>query len=173
MTPALVLLVFGISELLGASGVFAAFAFGIVLGNLQLIKPNSMLGFFGFHEFSLTKWETRMFSSLVFLLKTYFFVYIGLSIGFDNLFALLAGFIATILLFGVRAVSVKLAINGSLPLFDQRVLARLRCCWKHNRSPPLHIFQCMTTNVTAPSTVAVACWWFVTMPRRLFVSCTT
>ncbi|MEX1027415.1 MAG: cation:proton antiporter [Candidatus Paceibacterota bacterium] len=66
MTPALVLLVFGVSELLGASGVFAAFSFGIVLGNLQLIKPHGLPESLGFHEFFLTKWETRMFSGLVF-----------------------------------------------------------------------------------------------------------
>ncbi|MDP3989343.1 MAG: cation:proton antiporter [bacterium] len=125
MTPALVLLVFGISELLGASGVFAAFAFGIVLGNLQLMDARGLPASLGFHEFTLTKWETRMFSGLVFLLKTYFFVYIGLSIGLDNMLALSAGFIATLLLFAVRSLSVKIALANSVPLFDRQVLARL------------------------------------------------
>ena len=125
MTPALVLVVFGISELMGASGVFAAFAFGITLGNLQLIKPKSLPTSFGFHEFSLTKWEKRMFSGIVFLLKTYFFVYIGIAIGFNNPIAIVAGFAATILLFLVRAVSVHLTIRDTIPLFDQQVLTRL------------------------------------------------
>lgn len=125
MTPALVLMVFGVSELLGASGVFAAFAFGITLGNLQLIGSRGLPASLGFNEFILTKWEKRMFSGLVFLLKTYFFIYIGLSIGFDNTLALFAGFIATLFLFIVRAVSVHLAVRDSVPAFDQKVLARL------------------------------------------------
>ncbi|MEX0690164.1 MAG: cation:proton antiporter, partial [Candidatus Paceibacterota bacterium] len=79
MTPALVLIVFGASELLGIPGVIAAFAFGITLGNLQFVKNEKLPEIINFQEFKLTNWEKNMFSGFVFLLKTYFFVYIGLS----------------------------------------------------------------------------------------------
>lgn len=125
MTPALVFVVFGVAELIGGSGIFAAFAFGITLGNLQFIDARKMPWILEFKEFRLTKMETRMFSGLVFLLKTYFFIFIGLSMGFANPFMLLVGFLATFLLYAARIGSVFLAVGKDIPQFDRAVLERL------------------------------------------------
>lgn len=125
MTPALVLLVFGITEMIGASGIFAVFAFGITLGNLQLIKSQRVLLIFKFDEFQLSKWEKRMFSGLVFLMKTYFFVFLGIAIGFDNIPAIAVGVAAAALLFVARYLIVQaMFFKSKLPEFDRSVLAR-------------------------------------------------
>lgn len=124
MTPALVMIVFSVTEVLGASGIFAALAFGITLGNLQHVNER-FPQLPGFQEFFLTKWEKRTFEGLVFLLKTYFFVFIGLSIGVDDITILLWALGATVLLFIARMVIVQLFGSRDTPLFDVRVLQRL------------------------------------------------
>lgn len=124
MTPALVMIVFSATELLGASGVFAALAFGIILGNLQYMHiwfPRLP----GFQEFHLTRWEKRTFSSIVFLLKTYFFVYIGLSINIDSISILAWALGATILLFIARMIIVRVFVNKDTSIFDVQILQRL------------------------------------------------
>ncbi len=125
MTPALLLVVFGITELLGANGVFAALAFGITLGNLQFVQLGHLPLLLGFQEFKLTKWEKRIFSGLVFLFKTYFFVFIGLSIRLDNLFIISVALTVTAILFGMRMIVVKLFIPKKTDSFDFEVLYRL------------------------------------------------
>lgn len=124
MTPALVMMVFGVAELLGASGLFAALAFGITLGNLQYLGRRfpSMASF---QEFFLTKWEKRMFGGFVFLLKTYFFVYLGLSIGIDDWMVLVWALVVTVLLFIARALIVRWFASPETVPFDRRVLQRL------------------------------------------------
>ena len=125
MTPALVLVVFGVTELLGANGVFAALAFGITLGNLQFVRLGRLPLLLGFQEFKLTKWENRMFSGFVFLLKTYFFVFIGLSIGFEDFLVLVVALAVTAILFVMRMIVVKLFASREISPFDIEVLYRL------------------------------------------------
>lgn len=124
MTPALVMIVYSASELLGASGIFSALVFGITLGNLQYVHLR-IPGLPAFREFFLTRWEKRMFAGLVFLLKTYFFVYIGLSIGVGEAGVLLWALVATVLLFLARMLIVRLFVSRNTSLFDARILQRL------------------------------------------------
>ena len=124
MTPALVMIVFSVTEVLGASGIFAALAFGITLGNLQYVNKR-FPQLLGFQEFFLTKWEKRTFEGIVFLLKTYFFVFIGLSIGIGDIAVLLWALGATTLLFIVRMLIVRLFVSRDTSLFDVQVLQRL------------------------------------------------
>lgn len=124
MTPALVMIVYSVTELLGASGIFAALAFGITLGNLQYIKKR-FPRLPGFQEFFLTKWEKRTFRGFVFLLKTYFFVYIGLSISLDDFQIILWALLATLFLFGARIIIVRLFVARDTNLFDLKILQRL------------------------------------------------
>lgn len=125
MTPALVLVLFGVSELLGASGIFAALAFGITLGNLQFFDFQKLPRFVQFETFSLTKWERRAFENFVFLFKTYFFIYIGLSIGLEDMWILAIAAGVTLLLFGMRYLAVNLAAGSSVSGIDRQVLYRL------------------------------------------------
>ncbi|MBD3300380.1 MAG: hypothetical protein GF347_03435 [Candidatus Moranbacteria bacterium] len=125
MTPALVLIVFSITEIFGASGVFAALAFGITLGNLQYVKKKSLFFISRFHEFSLTEWEKKMFSGFVFLLKTYFYVFIGLSIRISQINILFWTFIVTALLFLVRILIVHFFVPKETSSFDKKILERL------------------------------------------------
>lgn len=121
-TPAFLLILFGITEFLGGSGAMAVFAFGITLGNLQDFKLGSFKLFKRLKNFTITKKEETLFSSLVFVFKTYFFVFIGLSINLDRLDLILWGAVIAAALFAVRYFVVDLIFKGSLPDFDLDVI---------------------------------------------------
>ncbi|HUW75848.1 MAG TPA: cation:proton antiporter [Gallionella sp.] len=86
-TLAYVFIVYGLTEMLGFSGAIAALALGFSLTNFQKFNlyriPNVDRNIVPLNETDLA-----FYSEAVFLLKTYFFVYMGISIHFSD--ALLA-----------------------------------------------------------------------------------
>lgn len=80
-TLAYVFIVYGATEFLGFSGAIAALALGITLTNFEK---------FGLHRIKsidrnlvpLTEMDLGFYREAVFLLKTYFFIYLGISIHF-------------------------------------------------------------------------------------------
>jgi NhaP-type Na+/H+ or K+/H+ antiporter len=124
-TPAMVLIVYGLAELVGTNGIMAAFAFGIALGNLEFLRARS-IPFLGYLQaFSLTTQEKNLFSGLVFLLKTYFFVYIGISMNITNVPYLLWGLAVVIAFLVLRDATVRLVLRQSLPAFDLEIVKRM------------------------------------------------
>ena len=113
-TPAFVFLIYGGAELLHANGAIAALAFGIVLGNVEqspLIRD-------ALPAVGLNRAERDFLGEIVFLLKTFFFVYIGLSVRFTDRNWLLFGGFLTLLLLLPRIPSVRLALRARAPLRD-------------------------------------------------------
>lgn len=108
LTPAFLFVLFGIAEMLGYSGAIAALAFGLVLGNPDYFEISFLLRLRLRRMTPLEENEKSFFKEFVFILKTYFFVYIGISIPFDNVTALLYGGVIAAALFGVRFLLVAL-----------------------------------------------------------------
>jgi potassium/hydrogen antiporter len=125
LTPAFVFIVFGFVNLLGFSGAIAALALGLTLGNLYYFKAERILPFLGesVTQVELTSVEKAFITQLVSLLKTFFFIYIGLSIRFSNMEIIYAGAIITILIFLVRIPIVWLTIPRRIPASDAAVIA--------------------------------------------------
>lgn len=109
-TPAFVFIIYGINELLGYNGAIAALAFGIGLANADAIYNSGLKKFFKKEPTTLNPKEKTLFSELVFLMKTFFFIYIGISINMDNFVSVLIGLAITILIFILRIPVVRLAI---------------------------------------------------------------
>lgn len=102
LTPAFVFVLYGVTEMLGYSGAIAALAFGLVLGNTEYFEM-SLLKMFNKHRITpLQENEKSFFKEFVFILKTYFFVYIGICIPFTDFQALLYGAIIAAALFVIR-----------------------------------------------------------------------
>jgi NhaP-type Na+/H+ or K+/H+ antiporter len=110
-TLAFVFVVFGIAELLGFTGYIAALAFGITIGNMESIKflKRVKISRFSFEGVSLNETEKTFFSEIVFILKTFFFVYIGLMI--------------TLAAFIYRVPIVKLVAPKTTPPEDASLMA--------------------------------------------------
>lgn len=111
-TPAFVFIIFGISELLGYSGAISSLAFGIGLANMELLASPAVQSIIAKRSDTLNETERVLFSEIVFLLKTFFFIYIGISIKLTDLLPLLIGFLITVILFLFRIPIVR----ASMPL---------------------------------------------------------
>lgn len=106
LTPAFVFVLYGIAEALGYSGPIAALAFGIVLGNVEYFGMPILKVMKLDHLRPLRGEEKSFFKEIVFILKTFFFVYVGISIPFTNVTALLYGLAITLALFVLRFVLI-------------------------------------------------------------------
>ena len=112
-TPAFVFIVYGINEWLGFSGAIAALAFGIGMANIDSIYNSGLIvkKLFKEQPTKLNETEKQLFSEVVFLLKTFFFIYIGISIKLDQWLPLVIGLAITLVLFALRIPIVKLSVN--------------------------------------------------------------
>lgn len=117
-TPAFLLVLFGAAELIGTNGAMTVLVFGITLGNLQDLKLSSFRFFRNLNDFHLTTKEETFFSSLVFVVKTYFFVFIGMSINLTNISYILWGAVIAAALYGLRILIVNMFFKGKMPAFD-------------------------------------------------------
>jgi cell volume regulation protein A len=123
LTLAFIFIVFGTAELLGYSGAISALAFGVVLGNIQNLQ-HPLLKKVGFSRpVNLSKTEKIFFSEITFVVKIFFFVYVGISIRVTDLLLMTAGLVLTLVLLVIRIPVVRLALNTSVTKFDAHIAA--------------------------------------------------
>ncbi len=127
LTPAFIFIVFGLSEFLGFSGPIAALAFGMTMANLgslprklRTVKVGERLSRVSSHSAD----ETHFVAEVVFLLKTFFFVFLGLSMRPEDLFSLPAVVFVAVLVFA-RLASVRLCLMKSLQSPQEGLLTSL------------------------------------------------
>jgi len=122
-TAAFVFVIFGLVEILGFNGVIAALAFGITIGNVESIR------FYVFRKpqtnepIGLSQTERAFFSEVAFLLKTFFFVYLGISLELISGWLIQLAVILTVLVFILRIPAVKVTVNKSIPVKDASIMA--------------------------------------------------
>lgn len=110
-TPAFVFIIYGINEWMGFSGAIAALAFGIGLANIDSIYNAWLRKFINKVPVNLNDTERSLFSELVLLLKTFFFIYVGISIQINQWQPIVIGLAISILLFIIRIPAVRFAIS--------------------------------------------------------------
>lgn len=122
-TPAFLFILYGITEYLNFSGPLTALSFGISIGNLKYLEPKIIERIVPNQSIILPKSEKDFFSEMVFLLRTFFFVFIGISIQITHLDWLLWGALITAFLFLVRILTVKLIISKDTPILDKATIS--------------------------------------------------
>ena len=118
LTLAVVLLAYAFSEYLGGSGSLCCLLFGIMLGNEKEIykilrmerPPNDTV------DGGLKRFE----SEVAFLLRTFFFVYIGLIVTIGDIITVVTGVILSLMLLLVRLGAVSFATVRSDGLKKER-----------------------------------------------------
>ncbi|HNZ28438.1 MAG TPA: cation:proton antiporter [Candidatus Goldiibacteriota bacterium] len=113
-TPAFVFIVFGGAELAGFSGAIAALCFGIVLGNVKDIN----IGPVKHLNVTLNGTEKSFMAEVVFLMRTFFFLYIGISMkpaGFDTV---IFSAVLTAVILAARVISANMSFNKEESRFD-------------------------------------------------------
>lgn len=124
-TPAFVFIIYGIVELLNYSGPIAALMFGITLGNIDVLGPPIMKNVISRKPISLNDNERAFFSEAVFLLRTFFFVYIGISVKLQNWWYMVLGCGITGALFLMRILIVRLSVPRDTELKDAAFMAAM------------------------------------------------
>lgn len=124
-TPAFVFVVFGIAEIIGFSGYIAALAFGVTLGNIGSLKLSPWKRHVLHEPITFNQTEKVFFSEVAFLLKTFFFVYVGLSVQLTDLWVISLGFLLTLLIFLIRIPVVRFSVQKSTPISDASLMAAM------------------------------------------------
>ncbi|MBS7621043.1 cation:proton antiporter [Candidatus Bathyarchaeota archaeon] len=118
LTLAVVLLAYAISETLGGSGALCCLLFGIVLGNEREI--HRMLRMERPAETVIDAGLKRFESEVAFLLRTFFFVYIGLISTIVDIRIAFLGIILSIILLLARFGAVRIATARCSELVEER-----------------------------------------------------
>ena len=122
-TAAFVFVIFGLVEILGFNGAIATLAFGITIGNVESIrfyvfrKPHTK------EPLGLSQTERAFFSEVAFLLKTFFFVYLGISLELVSGWLTQLALILTVVVFVLRIPAVKITVSKSIPVKDASIMA--------------------------------------------------
>lgn len=118
VTPALVFIIFGVTEEIGLSGLVAALVFGITLGNMvhirQYLQRRHQLFARLVEPISINRREHAFFSELVFLFQTFFFIYVGLSMTLSRVSTLLVALGITVALLVVRVIVIRATAPRSI-----------------------------------------------------------
>lgn len=122
-TPAFLFILYGVTEYLKFSGPLTALSFGVAIGNLQYFEPKLLARIIPNQRIVLPQGEKDFFSEIVFLLRIFFFVFIGIKMQVDRMDWLIWGAVITLVLFTARLVTVKLIIAKDSPLLDKAVMS--------------------------------------------------
>ncbi|MGD0495103.1 MAG: cation:proton antiporter [Candidatus Bathyarchaeia archaeon] len=123
LTLGIALLAYALSEVLGGSGALCSLLFGIVLGNekeiygiLRMKKPSSQVVDAGLKRFE---------SEIAFLLRAFFFVYIGLIATSPNLKTVMIGITLALTLLLIRFGAVHIATIRSDLINERSIMSVL------------------------------------------------
>jgi len=119
-TPAFVFIIYGIVENLGFSGAIAALAFGITLGNIETIRIPFLKRYK--EPVGLGETEKVFFSEVAFLLKTFFFIYMGISLQLISNWFITVAFVLTVIAFLVRVFAVQFSVGKKLPQKEKSLM---------------------------------------------------
>jgi cell volume regulation protein A len=122
-TPAFLFILYGLTEYLNFSGPLTALSFGIAIGNLRYFEPKLLANIIPNQSIILPQAEKDFFNQIVFLLRIFFFVFIGIKMQFERMDWLIWGAIITLVLFVVRLITVKLITPKDTPLLDKAVIS--------------------------------------------------
>ena len=115
-TIAYAFLIYGLSEFLGFSGAIAAMALGLTLTNLNQRWLKKLSGVDHKIE-ALTPMDIAFYREAVFLLKTYFFIYLGISIQFsDSVLALIRDTAYMVVLVSIALCAVLIMAFSARPV---------------------------------------------------------
>jgi cell volume regulation protein A len=115
-TLAFVFILYGVVELMGFNGGISALTFGIILGNSDSI--NSSIFFRRVFKFSTSGFnenERNFFAEIVFVMQTYFFVYVGINLQFGSVFIYGIALLIVIIAIASRPLSIKLFAGKNIP----------------------------------------------------------
>ncbi|WP_321476118.1 cation:proton antiporter [uncultured Paludibaculum sp.] len=114
-----VFILYGIADMMGFSGAIAALAFGASMVNHDRLPLHNVKLFQQHKLGSLNTADMEFYHEVIFLLKTFFFVYLGLSIKFDNPVYLLVVLVVVVVTYLARLGIVTRVMRGVSPGWEE------------------------------------------------------
>lgn len=110
------LFTYGILEFLSFNGALGVLALGFTLANINLL-PDALRKFL--EDRPVSTEEISLLSSVTFLLRTFFFIYLGLLIQIEGIGAMLWAVLLTGFIFITRYIAVRIVLKASaVPRLD-------------------------------------------------------
>ncbi len=122
-TFAFMFVVYGIAEYFHFSGAIASLAFGIILGNYNKIHVPFWQYGRNIPEGIITEVEKSLYREIVFLLKLYFFIYLGLSIPFHNWNTIWLAAMIVGIIYVARLITTRLIIKENFTWNDKAMIS--------------------------------------------------
>ena len=122
LTPAYLFIIYGLAEVLGYSGAIASLAFGITIANMEYFNFKFLEKYQKNKNLKLNDSETSFVGEISFVLKTFFFVYIGISIPFSDSKSILIGALITLFLLLSRIIIAKYCAPKGANVFDKSTI---------------------------------------------------
>ncbi len=116
--------IYGLAELAGFSGAIAVLAFGIGIGNARMVshrlskiyKDNYPVGV-------ISDAEKNLYEELAFLVKIFFFLYLGISIPFESVGIVSVALAIVISLFALRPACAMFLTGNQMTAHDKSITA--------------------------------------------------
>ena len=103
------LLTYGVLEFLSLNGAIGVLSLGFTLANINLLPPALRTLF---EDKPVSTNELTILSAVTFLLRTFFFLYLGLLIQIQGLSSIFWAFVLTALIFATRYLSIRLIFKS-------------------------------------------------------------
>ncbi|WP_303922432.1 sodium:proton antiporter [Draconibacterium sediminis] len=123
-TLAFVFVLYGVVELLRLNGGIAVLSFGIILGNIDgLGESKKFRKVFTFKSSGFNPNERDFFAEVVFIMQTYFFVYVGISLQFGVPAIYATGFLIVLLIIAFRIPGVVYLTGKNITKPEKTIMA--------------------------------------------------
>ncbi len=118
---AFLFIIYGVAEALHFNGVIASLSFGIMLTNFHFLGLDKLPLFKSLDWEKINEIEQIFFREVVFLLKIFFFIYLGISISFFGLKLILYGILVTLSIYIMRFFITKIFINKNIGWYEKSI----------------------------------------------------
>ncbi|MEW6588867.1 MAG: cation:proton antiporter [Thermoproteota archaeon] len=119
LTIGILFVIFFVEKSLGGTGALAPLIFGLMLGNKQLISHYLR---FKVPEISV---DDPTHNQLTFLVRSFFFVFVGLLATIGSLEFIFFGIVGAMLIYLTRIGIVKISLRNRFSVFDNKVTAAM------------------------------------------------
>lgn len=116
--------IYGLAELSGFSGAIAALAFGIVMGNARAVSHRLSRVYRDSYPVGvISDAEKKLYEELAFLVKIFFFLYLGISIPFESTEVACVAICIVLALFALRPFCAGLLTGRQMTAHDKSITA--------------------------------------------------
>ncbi len=127
-TFAFMFIVYGVADLLHFSGPIAALAYGILLGNHRALARrvpilSNALSNVNDNIVVVSNAEKELYKEIVFLIKIFFFVYLGISIPIAHIYTAGVACCIVVAVYLMRPIVTKIVVGKHISTYDNTIVS--------------------------------------------------